>query len=189
MDIQSEIKSLIDRSNIEYLKKFLIFTKSRVSSSSYIEIHNEFEKFNSQSQVKYTTKDSRQCIHVYKRGNNIGKQCNTILKDTEHIFCSKHRTIEANLKITENLKQSIDKTIINEVIDEIVDENTDELLIGDDLEDEDDEEKEITKEDNDIKIQCLDPYNSSCLEEDTEDTLEYSEQENDDHEEEELDEW
>ena len=212
MSIQNEIIQLIGKSNHEYLITFLTFSKTQLSELKYSELKSIVELFEKTSvpSTPTTTPSTKQCTHIFKRGNNIGKQCNVILKDGEHIFCSKHRTIEANQKIEQALKLSkLNEETLQSDLVKIASEDEDEedkeddledgdkiIEVDDDKEDEEDKDEEDSNRNKKIKVEktVLDPYimdpeDNTELEDDYVEDVEEDDIEEDDNDDEDEEDW
>lgn len=124
MNIQLEISKLVDKSNKEYLQRFIHFA----ALHKITDIQKAFSLFG-----KDVCKPKTKCLYMFKRGINNGKQCSVIATDE---YCSKHKKHASVEKTNEEVLkldlENISDEELEDDIEEIIDEPEEEEDASDD---------------------------------------------------------
>jgi hypothetical protein len=113
--ILNEINELFLKSNKLYLDEFMKYCEK---SNAYPEIKKLYANFVKGAELSTVSeKKESQCIHIFRRGNNIGKQCTVMVKDNNQ-YCSKHKKVVESETPTEPITESTLKIDLNAVLSE-----------------------------------------------------------------------
>lgn len=156
--------------------KYLEFIKEKIEEDTFKKLEELYKIFLKNEEYIQLNR----CIHIFKRGNNNGQSCTTVVKNGEQ-YCAKHKKVEKSKSVSPFFKKSTLQIDLNAIVSEEEEEEseTEQLLeheeeteiedeYNKDLEDKDvdvdldeeDEELDIEEDDLDVEEDEDDVYES-----------------------------